>query len=109
MKFDMPTCVSILSDDKLERLETIIRKKYKKFIGFYRMIENQMDMIQELEYEDDSDDSELIVLITFDNDINTEDKAKEIHEYFDTRKQFKDSWCKASDCQVTVGLSLYES
>lgn len=108
MKFDMPTCVSILSDDKLESLEMIILKKYKKFIGFYHMIEDQMDDIRELEYENDSDDSELVVNITFDDGVDIDEKVMEIDEYFDTHVSFKDSSYTTSGNQIMVKLLLFE-
>ena len=83
MKMSIPLCTSKICGDDLEKLGKIIRKKYKKMIWFYRMIEKYADQIISYEYDDSSEDSELIVIMTFSDDEDPELACDSMQEKID--------------------------
>lgn len=72
MKFNIPMCATRICHNDLDQLEDLIRKKYKKMIWFYRLIESYGDQISDFEYDDSTNDSELVITLDIINENNVE-------------------------------------
>lgn len=84
MVLDMPTCVSIMANNELEELETILRKKYKKFKWVYRFICRYNDQIEEIHYKKGTDESELVIDLDFSEDSDLDDAGMQLSNLFET-------------------------
>lgn len=82
MNLDMPTCVSIITNNDLDELELILRKKYKKFKYIYRFISMYHTQIETIEYKIGTDESELVIDLDFSSDTDFDSVEADISSIF---------------------------
>ena len=78
MKKKMNEIINSLTGDDFDTLRKIISLQYRKFIRFYRLIEEYIDDIRDLQYEFYSAES-LNVLLAFNDKSKVKDAEENIH------------------------------
>lgn len=102
---NIPSCIKELSGDNFDIFENIISKKYKKFMKFYRLVENVSDLVQSLHYNFTSDEN-LDVGITFNKNVNIDEIRMELENRIDPSKYECD--IAANKHTISISISLME-
>lgn len=80
MQKSLTDCAAFLSGSNIDILEEIISNKYRKFIKFFKLIEDYADDITALEYEF-TDEASLSAKINFKKSIKFEEKKELISNW----------------------------
>lgn len=102
---NIPSCIKELSGDDFDIFEDIIEKKYKKFIGFYRLIENVSDSVRSLHYNFTSNEN-LDVDITFLKNVDIESIKMELEQSINNSKYECD--IVVNKHTISISISLVE-
>lgn len=68
IKKTFPGFANSLSGGDMVVLQKIVKNQYKEFLGVYRMLEESVDDIDHLEYEDTSEKRLVMTVATIDTD-----------------------------------------
>ena len=79
MKKSLTEYASALSNSRMEVLEELICKKYRKFIRFFRLMKDYSEYITKLDYEFTDKDT-LSINVSFKKSIKLDEKIELIEE-----------------------------
>jgi len=86
--------------DDIDILYKVICLKYKRFIDFYRLVEESSDYIESLDY-DDSDKDSLNIIMT----LNNNDKINEIYDNIKERSESYNATISLNKGTIFIELS----
>lgn len=99
----IPSCMKELSGNNFDIFEDIISKKYKKFMKFYRLVENVSDVVQSLHYNFVSDEN-LDVDVTFKKNVNIDEIRMELENRIDSSKYECDIAVNKHTISISIAL-----
>ena len=105
MHKDIPSYMKALSGNDFELFESLISNKYKKFMKFYRLVENISDDIISLRYNFTSNDV-LDVTIAFHSNADIDQIVMEIEKKLDTKKY--ECNIVTDEQELSISISLNE-
>lgn len=104
MHKDIPSYMKALSGNDFELFESLISNKYKKFIKFYRLVENISEQIMSLHYNFTSDDV-LDVSIAFHSNVDIAKIVMEIEKRIDSKKYECNIVTDKQNIEISISLT----
>lgn len=102
---NIPSCIKELSGNDFDVFEEIISHKYKKFMSFYRLVENVSDLVKSLHYNFTSDEN-LDVDITFGKNVDIATIEMELNNNINSSKYECD--IAVNNHTISISISLVE-